>query len=785
MTAMKKLFAYVRHVAGVLAIGLSLGSCVSENPFDSTDGSGILRINTVFRSDVSISTRADGGYTQETLGNNLVVYIEGESSSNPVGIVRKYHGLNNIPSTISLKEGKYVVEAWAGDSVSASWDKKFFRAWKETDIKASDPQSLTLQCNIANVLVSVVPESVDVGLQDLTISFWHSRKGTNDEYVLTFDEDKIREGAKGYFMMPTVDHSSGAKEKEISYKLTGKTEDGSAIVKEGVISNVEAAHEYKLSVVANLDDALSVGGALVRLDIIDIPVLESTFDIIPAPTYEASYGGNKFDISHQVDLTTGNIYDYSLTTVCYGGCSSMMLTFSENFNEVFKEKFDNLSGSYQVHIINDVDARNKLNALGLHFGNEQKMEPIVGSDNVTIVADEIELKFTADLLKKLPISDSEYTVEICTIDGGWSGRPDDRQQLESKAMIRFANSDACLEKMAPLGVLNMNTPENCDYTAITTTEATLYGELYSDEVTNYGISYSVKDANSWNDVLATGTRASGKVFFVNLTGLTPGTTYKYKVFCDDYREEISHEFTTESKYEIPNAGLEEWSNLSSNNKVLIPAAGGTVSFWDTGNHGSVTMSKLVTNQSTSMYHGGSSSAELKSQFVGIGTIGKFAAGNLFVGAYVRTDGTDGVLSFGREYNGSHPKALTLYANYRPRTATSKGANSQYIAEGATDQGQIYVALTNGPVEIRTKKDEQKLFDPKADYVVAYGQVTWTDNFGADGSLDKVTIPLEYTERAKTTKPTHLVIVCSASKYGDYFCGGEGSLLYVDDFELEY
>lgn len=47
------------------------------------------------------------------------------------------------------------------------------------------------------------------------------------------------------------------------------------------------------------------------------------------------------------------------------------------------------------------------------------------------------------------------------------------------------------------------------------------------------------------------------------------------------------------------------------------------------------------------------------------------------------------------------------------------------------------------------------------------------------------IPLEYKDSAKTTELTHLVIVCSASKFGDYFCGSTGSVMYLDDFELVY
>ena len=96
-----------------------------------------------------------------------------------------------------------------------------------------------------------------------------------------------------------------------------------------------------------------------------------------------------------------------------------------------------------------------------------------------------------------------------------------------------------------------------------------------------------------------------------------------------------------------------------------------------------------------------------------------------------------------------------------------------------------MALTTEAVEIRTNPGDRKLFDKDGSEVLAYGQVTWESDFGPDGALQEVEIPLEYNNRAKTTKPTHLVIVVSASKYGDYFSGAAGSVMYLDDFELVY
>ena len=45
------------------------------------------------------------------------------------------------------------------------------------------------------------------------------------------------------------------------------------------------------------------------------------------------------------------------------------------------------------------------------------------------------------------------------------------------------------------------------------------------------------------------------------------------------------------------------------------------------------------------------------------------------------------------------------------------------------------------------------------------------------------IELEY--RATNRIPTHIIIVCSASRYGDYFTGSTSSVLWLDDFDLKY
>lgn len=89
------------------------------------------------------------------------------------------------------------------------------------------------------------------------------------------------------------------------------------------------------------------------------------------------------------------------------------------------------------------------------------------------------------------------------------------------------------------------------------------------------------------------------------------------------------------------------------------------------------------------------------------------------------------------------------------------------------------------VEVRTDPNNQKLFMQSDPHVIAYGQVTWKEAFGPDGQLQMIEIPFEYKDIAKTKRPTHIVIVASASKFGDYFCGSSKSVMYLDDFELVY
>ena len=160
---------------------------------------------------------------------------------------------------------------------------------------------------------------------------------------------------------------------------------------------------------------------------------------------------------------------------------------------------------------------------------------------------------------------------------------------------------------------------------------------------------------------------------------------------------------------------------------------------------------------------------------------KFAAGNIFTGSYVKTVGTNGVLSFGREFS-SFPTKLRINYKYTSATIDRIGEDALSSLRGQPDSCHIYVALTDWdePREIRTRPSERQLFDKTDPKIIAYAELIQGSSDSEYRQQDLV-LDYRYTDRT----PKYIVVVATASKYGDYFTGGVGSKLLLDNFELIY
>lgn len=318
------------------------------------------------------------------------------------------------------------------------------------------------------------------------------------------------------------------------------------------------------------------------------------------------------------------------------------------------------------------------------------------------------------------------------------------------------------------------------------TIAWLYGA--AEEGNAVGFRYRQSGSEEWIDAPAA--TVEGGTFRTKISGLTPQTLYDFVAFSNDDLSPVVT-LTTEATAELENGGFESWSTKSG---VVYPYADGQAPYWGTGNVGASIVGATLTEGVEEVRPGsaGNYSARLSSMFASAMGVGKFAAGNLFIGSYVRNDGTHGIVNFGRKFN-LRPTSLKGWLKYNCGqvdriTSQPPGVT---INEGDNDCGMIFVALgcwdaatyggtEDSPVEISTRRIEETLFDPNSEAVVAYGEMPLPNSVK---DWTEFEIDLEY--RSTSRVPTHIIIVCSASRYGDYFTGSTSSVLWLDDFELKY
>lgn len=182
---------------------------------------------------------------------------------------------------------------------------------------------------------------------------------------------------------------------------------------------------------------------------------------------------------------------------------------------------------------------------------------------------------------------------------------------------------------------------------------------------------------------------------------------------------------------------------------------------------------------------GKKAVKLASQFMVL----KFAAGNLFTGEFCGLTGLSGAdLAWGVPFT-LRPAALTGYYCYQPVTI-DRVADPYKDMLGKMDCGRIQVILADWDKHPSAAVDEKGRFhvinskdqfiDTENDpAIIGYGELTfdsWMDAYA------RFEIPIEYRD---TRSPSVVVIVASGSRYGDYFTGGDGTVLYLDEFSFKY
>lgn len=287
--------------------------------------------------------------------------------------------------------------------------------------------------------------------------------------------------------------------------------------------------------------------------------------------------------------------------------------------------------------------------------------------------------------------------------------------------------------------------------------------------------YKKVSDTEWIVLPSTDIIKEGNKFSAEVKGLTPGTEYSYRSVIGETVGEDKI-FTTEEAIQMVNSSFDEW--FKKNKKIWFPNKDLTDAnyFWDSGNIGA---NSLRENNPTSpvedkVIGGKGKAAKMASTEV----MGIFAAGSIYYGKYLKTDGLGAELSFGRPFT-SRPTQVKFHYDYKSGTINKAKGDYSHLMNTA-DNCHIYALLTDweAPFTINTKTSTFiNMNDPK---IIASGELISDET---TNGYREYTIDLEY--RREGVKPKYIVFVASASKYGDYFAGSTSSVLYLDEVELVY
>ena len=720
-------------------ISFCMGACKEDRDLAGEDGS--LQLSVGMSDKINIASRTLSSEEQTQLEDECKIRIYSEKA-----LVRKYEGTDNVPASIPLMSGSYSVRVTAGDSVAASFEQRFFEGKKDFVIAKGESSEVEVACAIANTVVAF---TWDESLQEVF-------KGDCQVTVTSATGELVYSStnadAKGYFNLP-------ADNRKLTCKFTAtKLNDGGTyeLVKE--LTDVQAATLYNLTWKYASVEQGATGGALVALDVNEEPLSEesTTITIKQRPVVLLKDAENKeYDLAQPMYVETNTSAAYYLVVSTSSPLKSAVLQ-----NDKFTE-FGLPVNSMDLMNLGGQDAT--IEAAGIS---------LIAPQSAMLTGGTWKILFSADLVAKMTAQEGRIVTKLTAID-------DNNKQREVTWNLVASNATVVTTEAIPY--------------EIWASKATLHGKVTGTLAATPKFQYRVKSSGaSWTTVDAD---LAESTFSKEITGLTPGTIYEYQAMDGTQASSVTCEFTTEAAFQPENAGFE----FISGSKPTLIYGDKQQMWWDTGNHGSSSANGPdVTVADKTVKHSGNQSVLLSSKVAGVpGLFTKFAAGNLFVGDYLRTDGTDGVLGWGRPCY-SRPTALRVWVRYEPGTVNQ--GSGKKITKGETDKGIIYIAVGDWsgqedkgqkwPFIVKTK-DASSLFSAQkgtysGDGIIGYGEKTFDEAYNDGENLKELIINLDYDNfGGYQRKPTSIIIVASSSKFGDYFEGSDTSKMWLDDMELIY
>lgn len=548
--------------------------------------------------------------------------------------------------------------------------------------------------------------------------------------------------------------------------------------------NTKIAEDYNPKQIA-LQIVNSKGEVVESTD--DWETLEGKQFRLPAGIYTVKASSNGFDGSEsgfeipyyagseQVTVETGKEVTANIT------CTLANVKVTVNYDQSFIDAFQSATATV-------TSALEGVNPLSFNMGDDLKPAyfPVADLTATISVINHAGQSFSQDTPIKGVKARKHYILNFKVAETGNIGGVN--VSVDGTETIYTFTFDVSTEVSTKLGVEGANAWSRVAY---------LEGSILSskEELDPASMYFEYKEASSEEWQTATATFENEK-FTTKITNLTPSTEYNYRLAYSKEGKEYASDiatFTTETEIALPNGDMDDWYQSG---KTWYPVSENDYnisgSFWDSSNPGTTTGAGALVNKNPTqgnsdiVHTPGGKSAELKSQYASAFGIGKFAAASLYTGKFNSLVGTNGAkIDFGQEF-ASRPTALHGWFRYTNGKIDYRGGNTpEGVAEiGTDDLCSIYMALAKAPHQLDNTKTST-FFDFENDpNIIAYGQLPDAEAVSTNNEWKEFTVTMTYKDLTPQTQ-YYLIIVCSSSKYGDYFTGSTGSTMYIDDLELIY
>lgn len=674
--------------------------------------------------DRTILTKAEKEVTDEVLS---VYFINAEQDT-----VKSYADfVAEVKDTkVILPAGLYTISVHSAGGKEAAWETPFYAGKEEVEVKAGEITTAKVVCKITNTKVSVV---YGQSVQDHFINY--ETDVSNSSGSLHYTRDEYR---AGYF----------APEK-LTAELSLTNKDGNTFRLQRVFPDIKERYHYTLRfTVADDGDKDQAGG---------------NFDI---------------EVDEENKVIQYDIY-ISIEDELYGkGAPVLTLNgFGDGNTVAFKKTASPVIPSTSLQI----ESANGIERLGVEAESTPfRAYNVTRFDLLKLTAEQTE--FLKILNFPLLASNADLKNFTLNFDALAASLPTEGNLLPATHRFTIYAMDKLHQEQKVTFTYTVR-PDVPAFTAepdVWATFATLKGSSSEDNKAFY-FKKKADDETAWQKIEPTAVDAASGDFSVLLTDLAPGTEYMYYVTAGTDSRGETVTFTTDLTPIVPNLSFDHWVSA---NKTVYPNADLDANyFWDSGNGGAKSASKTPTEETSDAVKG--SAVYMHSEMATVLGIGAFAAGNIYTGQFIKAiidkDNPGAELDFGRPYTG-RPTRMTGYYKYSPGTIDK--AQAPYASmKDKQDMCSIYIALCDwtGPFHANTQK--AKFVDLNDPSILAYGELDLESCSKTVSEYTKFEIDIKYRDTSR--KPTYILIVASASKYGDYFTGSTSSKMYLDELELDF